>query len=99
MLMGVEGTAVKTLLGLLILIQMPFVAIAFFAAGTDGKGSSQLAIWAFVIPIGLCQAYAIYRIGFGSPWGTRADYVTAVISCAPLIYLVVMLILQAHKSR
>ena len=88
----------KTLLGLLILIQMPFVAIAFFAAGTDGKASSQLAVWAFVIPIGLCQAYAIYRIGFGAGWGTRADYAAAAISCAPLIYLVVMLLIQAGKS-
>lgn len=89
----------KTFLGLLILIQMPFVAIAFFAAGTDGKVSSQLAIWAFVIPIGLCQAYTVYRLAFGSGWPTRIDYAVAVISCAPLIYLFVMLLIDAAKSR
>ena len=89
----------KTLLGLLILIQMPFVAIAFFAAGTDGKASSQLAVWAFVIPIGLCQLYAVYRIAFGSGWGTRADLVTAGISCAPILYLLVMLLSRAIASR
>ena len=89
----------RTLLGLLILIQMPFVAIAFFAAGTDGKASSQLAVWAFVIPIGLCQAYAVYRLAFGSGWGTRTDYLTALVSCAPLIYLLVMLLIQGAKAR
>jgi hypothetical protein len=98
-LSGVEGTAVRTLLGLLILIQMPFVAIAFFAAGTDGKVSSQLAVWAFVIPVGLCQAYAAYRLAFGSGWPTRTDYLTAAISCAPLIYLLVMLLIQAVRAR
>jgi hypothetical protein len=98
-LSGVEGTAVRTLLGLLILIQMPFVAIAFFAAGTDGKVSSQLAVWAFVIPIGLCQAYAVYRLAFGSGWPTRTDYLAAAISCAPLIYLLVMVLIQAARAR
>ena len=89
----------KTLLGLLILIQMPFVLIAFFAAGTDGKASSQLAVWAVVIPVGLCQAYSVYRLAFGSGWPTRADYVTGLISFAPIIYLAVMLLIAQVRAR
>ena len=93
------GGTLKTLLGLLILIQIPFTLIAFFAAGTDGKASSQLAVWTFVIPVALCQAYSVYRLAFGSGWPTRTDYVTALISCAPIIYLVVMLIMDQVRSR
>lgn len=89
----------KTLLGLLILIQTPFVLIAFFAAGTDGKASSQLAVWAFAIPIAICQAYSLYRLAFGSAWGSKTDYVAALISCAPLIYLLAALISQGVRPR
>jgi hypothetical protein len=90
---------VKTLLGLLILIQMPFVAIAFFAAGTDGRASSQLAIWAFVIPIGLCQAYTVYRLAFGAGWPTKSDYAATAISFAPIVYLLVMLTIDAVRTK
>ena len=88
----------KTLLGLLILIQMPFVVIAFLAAGTDGKASSLIAVWAFVIPVALCQIHSIYRLAFGSGWGTRIDYLTALISCAPLIYLLIALLLNRVRA-
>ena len=89
----------KTALGLLILVQMPFVLIAFFAAGTDGKASSQLAVWSFVIPIALCQAYTVYRLAFGSGWPTKTDYVAALVSCAPIIYLLVMLLTDQVRAR
>ncbi len=89
----------RSFLGLLILIQAPFVIIAFFAAGTDGKVSSQLSVWAFVIPVALCQGYALYRIAFGSAWPTRADYVTGLISCAPLIYLLVVMVMDAIRAH
>jgi hypothetical protein len=79
---------VKWLIGLIVLAQVPFLFIAFVAAGTDGKASSLLKVWAIVIPIFVSGIFALYR-HFSRSQLTSVDWVVTVVACSPVIYLMV----------
>jgi len=77
----------KWLIALILVAQAPFLFIAFLAAGTDGKVSSQLKVWAVVIPIFISGIYALYRHFSGAQLG-KVDWVVTAIACAPAIILI-----------
>ena len=81
----------KWLVGLVVLAQAPFLLIMFFMAGTDGRASSQLKIWAFVVPVALSGIYALYRM-LQPTWPTRLDWIVTGIACAPVVLLLIMIV-------
>lgn len=79
----------KWIIGLILVAQAPFLFIAFVAAGTDGKASSAIKIWAVVIPIFVSGIFALYRHFFGDQLG-KLDWAITAIACAPIILLMVL---------
>jgi hypothetical protein len=84
----------KWLITLLIIVQAPFLFIAFIAGGTDGKMSSLVSVWAIVIPIAACGAYTLYRLHFSSS-ATPYDKIATLVACSPIF----LLLLSGIKNK
>jgi hypothetical protein len=79
----------KWLIALILAAQAPFLLIAFVAAGTDGRVSSQLKVWAVVIPIFVSEIYSLYR-HFTSSQLNPLDWAVTAIACVPAVILIVI---------